>query len=207
MKKILNLYLFYNIYQALIGCNKWHKRYYENFIRPIIENKSIISILDIGCGTGNLVKNLPHTSTQKKIYYTGIDYQQNYISYCIKKYPEHKFFCQSALDYIDLKTTFDIIISEALISNFDNENAEKFFENIIRHSNENTTIIISDMNYKKENSKIENLFLSNERGSVLRGKKEYIEILSKYFNIKSVFEINNAYRIPYQKIVFVLEKL
>ena len=194
--------MFYNIYQSTIGYNGWLKRYYKTFIFPEIQKKSDISLLDLGCGTGNIITKLP-----TYIHYTGIDYQRNYIDYCIKKYPQCTFICQNAIYDINLNRKFDIIISEALISNFDDKNIEKVFKNIIKLSNENTVIIISDLNFNKNNSKIENFLLKHERGNILRGREEYVKILSKYFKIKTIEEMDNIYRIPYKKIVFKLKIL
>ena len=52
----------------------WLKRYSNKFILPEInKRKDNIFLLDIGCGTGNLIPYLP-----ENINYMGIDYSQNY---------------------------------------------------------------------------------------------------------------------------------
>ena len=197
MRKLLNHYFFFNLYQLIIGSTNWHKRYAKNFIIPHIKDIPAPTILDFGCGTGNIIKQLP-----QNIEYTGIDYSKNYIDYDCKKFPKHTFICQSATEDINLNKTFNLIISEALISNFDDENVYLILKNILKHSNKDTKIVISEMNYKIGNSKIENYLLSHERGSHTRGKDEYIKLLSKYFKINNVAEIDNPYRIPYKKAVF-----
>ena len=67
MKQLLNLGIFYNLYQTLIGSEGWLRRYAGTFIVPKIK-QSGASILDFGCGTGSILKALPDN-----IQYTGID--------------------------------------------------------------------------------------------------------------------------------------
>jgi SAM-dependent methyltransferase len=43
-------------------------------------------ILDLGCGTGRLAKQLPDHK-----HYIGLDINEYFLSYCIKQYPHHRF--------------------------------------------------------------------------------------------------------------------
>lgn len=79
-------------------------------------------------------------------------------------------------------------------------------ETICKHTDENSRIILSDMNYVSENNFFVNFMLSHERGNNLRGKDDYLKFFTKYFNVQKITILNDAYRIPYSKIIFELVK-
>lgn len=75
-------------------------------LKPISEyHKQAKKILEIGCGIGEVLVNLPERYT---IY--GLDIGKDYIEVCKKKIPEGKFFVSSMHNFkIDEK--FDVIFS------------------------------------------------------------------------------------------------
>jgi SAM-dependent methyltransferase len=75
-------------------------------LKPIIEyHKQAEKILEIGCGIGEVLVNLPESYT---IY--GLDIGKDYIEVCKKKIPEGKFYVSSMHNFkIDEK--LDIIFS------------------------------------------------------------------------------------------------
>lgn len=113
-KKILNISFFYNLYQTLIGCKKYLRRYATDFLKVSEDDK----VLDLGCGTATMLDYLP-----KNIKYTGIDYSLNYIQSNKKKYKNslYNFICKRVAEEIDLNQTFDIVYSEALMASIDDK--------------------------------------------------------------------------------------
>lgn len=195
MKRLLNYAIFYNFYQNLIGCNRFLKNYTKDYLKLKDGDK----VLDLGCGTANMVKYFP---SGVKIDYTGIDFQKNYIDYCSKKYKNYTFICKNLLDEINLDKKFNIIYSEAVLAAISDEQIYKMFVTIQKHSDKNTRIILSDMNYKEDASFLMRFLQSNERNKNVRRKDDYIKLLTDYFNIDKVYELDNVYRIPYSKVVF-----
>ena len=75
------------------------------------------SILDIGCGTGNLIKYLKKTKDFNEKNYTGIDFSQEMVDYCKLQYPQSSFFCGDLLEdeksskyYLDLNDKYDYVV-------------------------------------------------------------------------------------------------
>lgn len=200
MKKILNLPFFYNLYQQSIGCNRYLKKLTYEYIRPNTNSQ----ILEIGCGTGNIIKYIQNSYPNLNIDYTGIDISQKYIKYNIKKYPKHKFICINNDSIINLNKKFDIILLEAVISGIDNKNINSIFSIIKNHSSQNTRIIISDTNYKTDAGFIKKFLYNNERNHFMRTKEQIIDLVSPHFKINNISEIKNPYIIPYEKLVFEL---
>jgi 2-polyprenyl-3-methyl-5-hydroxy-6-metoxy-1,4-benzoquinol methylase len=196
MKQLLKYHFFYNLYQNLIGCRGFLKRYVNIYIMPKITRDGM-NVLDLGCGTANIVEFLP-----ENINYTGIDSSSNYIFYDSKKYPAHTFICKNLKEDVSLDKKYDLIISEALISSLTDANTEVFFNTIKKHAAPDCKIVISDMNYSKTAHTFENFLFKSERGTNFRDREDYIKLLSKHFNIDNVSVISKIYRIPYSKLVF-----
>lgn len=196
MKQLLKYHFFYNLYQNLIGCRGFLKRYVDTYIMQKITRDGM-NILDLGCGTANIVEFLP-----KNINYTGIDASGNYIYYDSKKYPKYTFLCRNLKEDVNLDKKYDIIISEALLASLTDENAEVFFNTIKKHATRDCKIVISDMNYSKTTHNLESILFKSERGTNLREREDYIKLLSKHFNIDNISVISKIYRIPYSKLVF-----
>jgi SAM-dependent methyltransferase len=74
-----------------------------NQISKIIDKEVIEedSLLDVGCGTGDLIKYLP------TCYYRGIDIVPEFIREASIRYPDFQFDC---LNIIDLKTTYTWVV-------------------------------------------------------------------------------------------------
>lgn len=193
MKRILAYSFFYDLYQELIGCKTFLKRYANEYI-CVKENQKI---LDLGCGTATICSFFP-----KNIKYVGIDISDKYIKTAKKSYPYFSFQCFNVCDEIMLDSPFDIIFGEAIISGLSDEQCVVMFEKIKKNSNKNTRIIFSDMNYKDDDNFFQKFLYKSERNSYIRRREEYIELLSRYFEIKKEAVISNIYRIPYSKLIF-----
>ena len=75
------------------------------------------SILDIGCGTGNLIKYLKETIQFNEKNYTGIDFSQEMVNYCKIKYPQSSFLKGDLLEsdrkseyYLELYDKYDYVV-------------------------------------------------------------------------------------------------
>lgn len=194
LKNILNHYFIYNLYQKIIGADNYLKRYIKNYIHPQKGDK----ILELACGAGNVYSLFP----LKDVYYTGIEYSQNYVAFAKKKYPEQTFICADVTQDFKVDNEYDIIYAEAIISAIPDEKVLKMFELIKKCSNSKTRIILSDMNYRKSAPFIERFLMENERNEYVRTKEDYIKLISNYFKIDKISIDEKPYNIPYQKIIF-----
>lgn len=194
LKNILNYRFFYNLYQNIIGSNNYLNVYIDNYVRPQTGNK----ILELGCGAGNIYSLFKN----KDVKYTGVDYNNGYISYSKKKWSSQTFICSDVTKDMNFDGKFDIIIGEAIMSALPDEKILEMFEIIKKCSSEKTRIVLSDMNYRKSASFIERFLMEHERNEYIRTKDDYIQLISKYFKIDKISVFEKPLRIPYQKIIF-----
>lgn len=100
------------------GGKKAAKERADYVLKPINEHhKQAKKILEIGCGIGEVLVNLPKRYT---IY--GLDVEKDYVEVCKKKIPKGKFFISSMHNF-KIHEKFDVIFSadDALnfLKNFD----------------------------------------------------------------------------------------
>lgn len=122
--------------------DKWKKknRYYyqeiERLIKFIILPNS--SVLEIGCGTGDLIGNI------KSRRAVGIDFSEEMILEAKKKYPKCEFFVDDAED-LHIEEKFDYVIMSDLIGHLDD--VWKAFRELKKVTKKETRVIITYYNY------------------------------------------------------------
>lgn len=113
----------FNTYQQFTTINRlisgW-QRVYKKFIRPVFcEPSKTYSILDIGCGGGDIIKLLDDLTKKDELHvnFTGIDPDERALQFLSgQNWPDNISFAQAASS--DLATdmrSFDIVLSNHLL--------------------------------------------------------------------------------------------
>ena len=121
--KILEFSFFYKLLQFLLGDAKIYKKFLESIFKEA-ENRTI-SILDIGCGNGNIVRYLP-----KSIKYLGYDFNSNYILNAKKLYSNEKikFECIDInIGKLNFDSNFDFVIVIGVLHHLSDEACRQVF--------------------------------------------------------------------------------
>jgi 2-polyprenyl-3-methyl-5-hydroxy-6-metoxy-1,4-benzoquinol methylase len=105
-------------------------------VKKLIQNKTTISICEIGCGGGDNLKYIHQWATNNNInvILTGIDYNPH----CIAFAKQHqKFACNwIQSDYCLITTKFDIIFNSLFCHHFSTQNVK----NILQHMYTNSKV-------------------------------------------------------------------
>src|SRR5579862_1980805 len=83
LRPVLELPWAYKMWNHLVGADSSRRELVERYIRPRQKDK----ILDIGCGSGNMVPYLPDTE------YVGFDSNPDYIAQAQRSFPRVHFLC------------------------------------------------------------------------------------------------------------------
>ena len=187
----------------------------EGIKKVIPSNKTeTITIADIGCGNGDMLRMLSDFAQKNKLNFKliGIDANEFTINYAKKlsvAYPNIDYQCVDIFSE-DFKTLkFDIILCTLTLHHFTNEQ----ILNIITTFKDNakTGIIINDLHRSKLAYRLFELIcfifklnrMSRQDGlvSILRGfKKNELEEFSKKLNLKN-YNINWKWAFRYQWII------
>jgi 2-polyprenyl-3-methyl-5-hydroxy-6-metoxy-1,4-benzoquinol methylase len=187
----------------------------EGIKKVLPSNKTeTITIADIGCGNGDILRMLSDFAQKNKLDFKliGIDANEFTINYAKKlsvNYPNIDYQCVDIFSE-DFKTLkFDIIVCTLTLHHFTNEQILNIITTF--RDNAKTGIIINDLHRSKLAYRLFELIcfifklnrMSRQDGlvSILRGfKKNELEEFSKKLNLKN-YNINWKWAFRYQWII------
>ena len=133
------------------------------------------SILDLGCGIGNL-----STLFNDKCQYTGIDYNPKYIEYANKKFASEnrKFIFADAVAYsFSEEKKYDLVCMFDFLHHLDDDHCLQILESSGRLSNKN--IVILDPIDSSENTLIQKIINRYDRGKYIRSNIRMKDLIQK----------------------------
>lgn len=173
LRQILAHPLVYRGLRDVLGLNRWLRQYVNIYIKP----QSGERILDIGCGTGEIVRYLPGVT------YVGVDRHRPYIDSASQKYGERgRFICADVADYIDeFRGEFDIVTANGLLHHLDDDLANRLFEIGNSVLKEGGRMITVDPCYFDGQSRLTRFVVSKDRGQNVRRQEEYALLAKNAF--------------------------
>ena len=187
--------------QLLVKKNIWGQSYIwkkNSFIMfsniKIFLSIDDVNILDIGCGTGELIENL--ISEANSI--CGVDISEDYIKICKRKFKQNKKvvikkFKNNYTNLYRLNRKFNIIFCNSVVQYFSNENEIiELVKSAKKVSVKGTKFLISDiMDLNEKKNLFKFIFYSIIRGYFFSLIKQYFILM---FNPK-YRELENEYKL------------
>lgn len=171
----------------------YHRDQFAHYLRwsHVLKNAKIgQTILDFGCGTGEILEVFYRNRYRPK-QYLGLDIRKQTIDENNQKFAKLDFaeFRQADLcqDGLDLGQTFDIITCFEVIEHIGHANADAFLDNLAYHCDENTVVYLSTPNYDPQIGAANNHLLGPDKEV---GEWDHFELqdkLSEYFNIEKKY--------------------
>ncbi|CEK10250.1 class I SAM-dependent methyltransferase [Legionella hackeliae] len=194
--KILANPVIYRTFQRFVG-GKQPKIY--QILEKICQDFLILrgrkpTLLDLGCGEGNLC----HWISSYSNYY-GVDYSEEYLAHAKNLYgTKGEFisldFCSSKFD--QLPNSLDIIVGIGLIHHLADEDIKKIQDNIINH-HKNAIILTIDPVLLDRQHRIAKFMVSKDRGAFVRTLSQYQLLMPDYD-----YHLDNFCKIPYNHVLF-----
>lgn len=171
----------------------YHRDMLAHYFRwsHVLKNAKIgQTILDFGCGTGEMLEVFYRNRYRPKKY-LGLDIRTKTINENKEKFANLDFaefrqedLCQEGLD---LGQTFDTITCFEVMEHIGHANADNFLDNIAYHCRPDTTVYLSTPNYDPNVGAAENHMLGPDREV---GEWDHFELqkkLSEYFTIEKKY--------------------
>ncbi len=123
-------------------------KYRNQYVLDVIESRAATrSVLDVGCGTGDLVCDI----AEMAIPATGIDFSDEMIDLARKEIgqrnlPKADFVCRSIFDYDFSSNTFDVIAANGFIEYISYDERDRFFELAYRGLNPGGSLVVGSRN-------------------------------------------------------------
>lgn len=202
--KLLDLSFAYKAFQWAAGDYK----VYQKFLEPIVElskEKKEISILDIGCGNGNIVHYLP-----SNVKYIGYDFNADYINKARLRFANNSNIKFILLDINNSEpqfdNQFDVVTAIGVLHHLDDEGCSKLFTSVLKNLNKNGLFLTIDPVYIENQNPIARFIISKDRGKAIRNPDKMREILASYFKSIEHTIHNNLNNMPYTHIITKCKK-
>jgi SAM-dependent methyltransferase len=188
---ILEFPFVYDSYQWLVGTPRLRKYIISRYLQ-LPEN---CKVLDIGCGTGELIDFLP-----KKIADTGFDHNNDYIESAKKRYGDRgTFMCKdvNALGELHLKDgEYDVVLLIGVLHHINDAEVLKTLSSAKKLLKPGGFVFSTDGAYLAQQSKMAKYILSKDRGRYVRFNDHYKTLAHSVFSKVDIFIEKGLLRIP-----------
>jgi cyclopropane fatty-acyl-phospholipid synthase-like methyltransferase len=192
----------YQTFQDIVGAGK-----VRQFIVKELELKPGCKILDIGCGTADILEHLPEDAQ-----YTGFDPNEKYIDHAQKRFKGRgHFYCgmisketlkNKSIEYEEFaREKFNIILALGVLHHLNDDEVCSLFELVKNLLLPKGVFLSFDGCYTDNQSPIARLMLDMDRGKFVRTEDGYLQLAEEHFNKLEHKVINNLINIPYTHIV------
>jgi SAM-dependent methyltransferase len=199
MKKLLSFAWIYQLYQWLVGANKYSRLFADEYIRYIDGQ----SILDIGCGPADILHYLPLDAD-----YTGIDLSQHYVAKARIAHPKQRFICGDIgdPDFPLPDQLFDTVFLIGVQHHLDDEVVHTMFEFAQRKLKPGGRMLCLEPVWISGQGVIERWFMRNDRGKYIRDESGYVNLMRAHFKETRADIKPHTMNIPFTIIIMEASK-
>lgn len=198
LRKILSASIIYNVFQDFVGSRKLYKIYVSEYLQPA----DYSCILDVGCGTSEILDFLPPA-----IEYHGYDLSREYIQSAVKKYGSRGYWrCSSVSDMEVNKTgSFDIVMANGVLHHLDDQEVRRLAAAASLALKPGGRFCSFDGCFIDGDGQnpIARYLISQDRGKNVRKPTSYKSLVSPYFKTVDLIIRHDMLRIPYTHAIMV----
>ena len=193
MKNLLAFSRIYFLFQSLVGGVRARKR----CVRDYMTLKPGLRVLDIGCGPGYVVEEMP------QCHYVGFDIDCGYIAHAQSHYQDKgRFFCRelTAAD-VDAMDPFDVVLLFGALHHLDDATAVRMMQLAKRALKKGGYFLSLDGCFVPGQSFIDRTLLQQDRGKYVRTEQGYLALATQAFEQPKAIIRNDYFYLPYTFII------
>lgn len=196
---IFSLAPMYSFFQNLLGAKNAYEYLVRNHIRPGPGSR----VLDIGCGTGQILDFL------SDVRYVGYDLSPAYIEKARARYGSRGEFHVGDVNTIRPALTgkFDIVISLGVLHHLDDSSAVELFDIAYEALAEGGRLITFDPTFVAGQNPLAKWTISHDRGQNVRSVEDLQALALRRFSATKVKLKHDLLRIPYSHAILECSKL
>ena len=197
LRSILSHPMAYNTFQMLVGASRARGIFVEDYL----EMKKVSRLLDIGCGTAELLQHLP-----AMIQYVGFDASARYIETAKRKFNHrHAEFIAKQVtgNILAAYETFDRVIATGLLHHLGDNEVLHLFQLAKGALGVNGFFASIDPCYAKNQSVLSKMIVDRDRGKNIRTLADYKHLAESVFDHVAIHHRNDLLRIPYDHAVLI----
>ncbi len=199
LRKLLKGAFFYNTLQNLLGAQQFR----EKIIREYFDLSSGSTVLDLGCGTGEILKSLP-----AGIAYTGIDYNPYYIAAAKQAHGKKGIFiCGDLTKSLTEHQKFDRVLMIGFLHHLNDDAASELLRSALQLvKNGGMLISIENVRIPKQNP-FAKLLMDMDRGQHVRSQDGYLKLFKENASDVETFLRTDLLWVPYSHLIMKLKKV
>jgi SAM-dependent methyltransferase len=196
IRGIFSLPKIYDGFQNLVGSGRLLRTYVGCYLRPETSAK----ILDIGCGTSEILCFLPDC-----VSYVGFDLSAEYIQSARKRYGDKGEWYCAPVSEMNVKEvgTYDIVMANGVFHHLNNTDAMHLVEIASKALKPTGRFCSFDGCFTENQSKVARYIISKDRGQNVREPEGYTALVRPYFSSVELSIRGDLLRIPYTHAIIV----
>lgn len=201
VRRVLSDPRIYDGLQSLLGVNGARKYVCKN----IIDAKDGDSILDIGCGTAELLRYLPPS-----VKYYGFDLSEPYIAAAKKRYRlrENCSFQCANLDTVSIDDLpyCQHAIAYGVLHHLNDDVAKRTLTGLYERLAPGARVITVDPVFAPEQAVVARELIRRDRGQHVRTADGYANLVPSHYASKKIEVRHDLLRVPYSLAIMVCQK-
>ena len=184
MRSVLSNAFIYESFQKFMGMHTVRKEFVAKYVAPYNVN----SILDIGCGPGDILAFLP------ELDYHGFDISENYINNAKNRYGNKGNFYAEVLTGNTIKKLpdFDVVLMNGVLHHLDDSIARDMIKLSKKALKEGGRLLTIDTAFANKQNPIARFLASIDRGKNVRTKEGYSSLTKNLFSKTNITHYNKS---------------
>jgi cyclopropane fatty-acyl-phospholipid synthase-like methyltransferase len=183
--------LAFRAFYVLIGAERSRQIFVREHVRPEAGQR----LLDIGCGTGEMVPFLAGVD------YVGFDESSEYVRAAQARYPAASFSCDRIESYVSSLEAYDLAMASGVLHHLNDEQALELLRLAHASLRPGGRLITLDGCYAKGQSTVSRWLLARDRGRYVRSREEYLRLMGAVFSEVNAVLRDDLLRIPYTHLI------
>lgn len=183
----------YSLFRRLVGRDRARLAYTREYLRVQPGQR----VLDIGCGTGDMLRYLP------AVRYVGYDLSPAYIARARERFGDRgEFRCSAVSDDLAAgEAGFDLAIAHGVLHHLDDAEAASLFRVARRALRPGGRLVTFDGCFTDDQSAAARLLLSLDRGRHVRDRDAYERLARSAFEQVRSSVRSDLIRLPYTHLI------
>ena len=191
-KWLLDLPRAFDLDQRLIGAPKSKQLFVDGYVRA----KPGDQVLDLGCGTGALLRGL-----QQGVEYVGVDVDRAYVERARERFRGRGTFVCADVTAFRPSTRFDVVIAYGLLHHLDDEHLRRTLEVARDALDAQGRAVFAEPCSTPDQGPLERALMNHDRGAHIRSADRYVDAMREFFAEVAADVVAGTYRIPFTIVV------
>jgi len=194
IRSILSHPAMYNFTQNSLGVRKARRI----LSRDYMPEKSALRMLDIGCGTAEILEFLP-----EDLDYVGFDASEAYIKHAKQRFGTRGSFSAGLVGdrELDHLGKFDVVLAFGVLHHLDDDDAQRLFALAARALHSDGVLLTVDPCFVPGQPRLAHWLIAHDRGQNVRNESGYRQLATQYFAHVESTPRHDFLRLPYTYLV------